>query len=38
MRHTHDPDGTRLPIKLDSTANGDLAMPCHAKHLARRGG
>lgn len=24
MRTTHDPDGTRLPIKLDSTSNGEF--------------
>lgn len=25
MRQRHDPDGTRLPIKLDSTSNGEFA-------------
>ncbi len=25
MRYRHDPDGTRLPIKLDSTTNGEFA-------------
>jgi predicted TIM-barrel fold metal-dependent hydrolase len=25
MRYDHDPDGTRLPIKLDSTTNGEFA-------------
>ena len=37
---THDPDGTRLPIKLDPTTNGEFApVPLepvhhHARHLA----
>ena len=25
MRYRHDPDGTRLPIKLDATTNGEFA-------------
>lgn len=25
MKHRNDPDGTRLPIKLDSTSNGEFA-------------
>jgi len=25
MRYRHDPDGTRLPIKLDTTTNGEFA-------------
>jgi predicted TIM-barrel fold metal-dependent hydrolase len=25
MRHVHDPEGTRLPVKLDSTTNGEFA-------------
>lgn len=25
MRSGHDPEGTRLPIKLDSTSNGEFA-------------
>ena len=24
-RYHHDPDGTRLPIKLDATTNGEFA-------------
>jgi predicted TIM-barrel fold metal-dependent hydrolase len=40
MHHRHDPDGTRLPIKLDTTTNGEFApIPLepvhrHARHLA----
>jgi len=40
MKHRHDPDGTRLPIKLDTTTNGEFApVPLepvhrHARHLA----
>ena len=37
MRYRNDPDGTRLPIKLDTTTNGEFApvplAPIH--HLAR---
>jgi hypothetical protein len=25
MRYRNDPDGTRLPIKLDATTNGEFA-------------
>ena len=41
MRFTNDPDGTRLPIKLDATSNGEFEpIPLervhhHANHLAR---
>jgi predicted TIM-barrel fold metal-dependent hydrolase len=38
MRYLNDPDGTRLPVKLDTTTNGEFAPiplePVH--HLARR--
>ncbi len=38
MNHRHDPDGRRLPVKLDSTTNGEFApvplAPVH--HLANR--
>jgi predicted TIM-barrel fold metal-dependent hydrolase len=40
MRHQHDPEGLRLPIKLDETTNGEFAprpLPAHsvrAKELA----
>jgi len=40
MKYRHDPDGTRLPIKLDTTTNGEFApVPLepvhrHARHLA----
>ena len=38
MRFRNDPDGTRLPVKLDTTTNGEFAPialePVH--HLARR--
>ena len=40
MNYRHDPDGTRLPIKLDTTTNGEFAPvplePVHrqARHLA----
>lgn len=40
MTFQHDPDGTRLPIKLDTTTNGEFApVPLepvhhHANHLA----
>ncbi len=40
MAIQHDPDGTRLPVKLDSTSNGEFApIPLfaehhHANHLA----
>ena len=37
MRYRNDPDGTRLPIKLDTTTNGEFApiplAPVH--HRAR---
>jgi len=41
MRFHHDPDGTRLPIKLDTTTNGEFAprpldpVHHHARALAR---
>ena len=41
MRYHHDPDGTRLPIKLDTTTNGEFAprplakVHHHARALAR---
>ena len=37
-RFRHDPDGTRLPIKLDATTNGEFApIPLGPMHvLARR--
>ena len=40
MHYRHDPDGTRLPVKLDPTTNGEFApIPLepvhrHARHLA----
>src|SRR5262245_18446267 len=40
MRHRNDPDGTRLPIKLDAASNAEFApVPLepvhhHARHLA----
>ncbi len=40
MKYRHDPDGARLPIKLDATTNGEFApIPLepvhrHARHLA----
>ena len=40
MKYRHDPDGMRLPIKLDTTTNGEFApVPLepvhrHARHLA----
>src|SRR6476619_927299 len=40
MRYRHDPNGTRLPIKLDTTTNGEFApIPLapvhhHARQLA----
>jgi predicted TIM-barrel fold metal-dependent hydrolase len=40
FKYRHDPDGTRLPIKLDATTNGEFApIPLarvhhHARHLA----
>ena len=43
MRYRNDPDGTRLPIKLDTTTNGEFApIPLepvhrHARALAHRG-
>ena len=34
MEYTHDPDGTRLPVKLDTTTNGEFApIPLEAVHL-----
>ena len=38
MRYRHDPDGTRLPIKLDTATNGEFApIPLAPVHrLARR--
>src|SRR5262249_1474230 len=38
FKHRHDPDGTRLPIKLDATTNGEFApIPLEpAHHHARR--
>jgi len=41
MTFQHDPDGTRLPIKLDTTSNGEFVpvplepMHHHANHLAQ---
>lgn len=40
MRYRHDPDGTRLPVKLDTATNGEYApIPLepvhrHARHRA----
>ena len=35
MRESHDPDGLRLPIKLDTTTNGEFApVPLEAVHHA----
>ena len=35
MKYRHDPDGSRLPIKLDSTSNGEFApIPLSAANLA----
>ncbi len=35
MRTRHDPDGTRLPIKVDSTSNGEFApIPLSPRNLA----
>ncbi|HEY2818127.1 MAG TPA: amidohydrolase family protein [Casimicrobiaceae bacterium] len=38
MHYRNDPDGGRLPVKLDTTTNGEFApiplAPCH--HIARR--
>ena len=37
MRHRHDPDGIRLPIKLDSTSNGEFEpIPLEPVHLEAR--
>ncbi len=37
MRHRHDPDGTRLPIKLDTTTNGEFApIPLEPVHRHAR--
>ncbi len=39
MRYRHDPDGTRLPIKLDTTSNGEFEPvelePYHEQALAQ---
>lgn len=35
MRHQHDPDGQRLPIKLDETTNGEFSprpLEAHSRH------
>jgi uncharacterized protein len=33
QKYTHDPDGTRLPVKLDTTTNGEFApIPLEAIH------
>jgi uncharacterized protein len=38
MRYRHDPDGTRLPIKLDATTNGEFApIPLAPLHHQARG-
>jgi hypothetical protein len=34
MTHDFDPDGTRLPIKLDSTSNGEF-MPTPLEYAAK---
>src|SRR5690242_12454020 len=32
-KYTHDPEGTRLPVKLDTTTNGEFApIPLEAIH------
>jgi len=37
MRYRNDPDGTRLPIKLDTTTNGEFEpIPLDAVHLRAR--
>jgi predicted TIM-barrel fold metal-dependent hydrolase len=37
MRYRHDPEGTRLPVKLDTTTNGEFApIPLEAVHHAAR--
>ncbi len=37
MRYAHDPAGTRLPVKIDSTSNGEFApVPLEPVHLAAR--
>jgi predicted TIM-barrel fold metal-dependent hydrolase len=38
MRYRHDPDGTRLPVKLDATSNGEFVpVPLEPVHrLAKR--
>jgi len=37
MRHRHDPDGTRLPIKLDTATNGEFApIPLEPVHRHAR--
>ena len=38
MKYTHDPDGTRLPVKIDSASNGEFEpVPLErVHHVARR--
>ena len=36
MRYQHDPDGWRLPIKLDETTNGEFAAAPAASPTAWR--
>ncbi len=37
MRYRHDPEGTRLPIKLDTTTNGEFApVPLESQHRHAR--
>ena len=38
MRYRNDPDGTRLPVKLDATSNGEFVpVPLEPVHrLAKR--
>ena len=37
MRYRNDPDGTRLPIKLDATTNGEFApVPLEPVHREAR--
>ena len=37
MKYAHDADGTRLPIKIDSTSNGEFApVPIEAVHRAAK--
>jgi len=36
MRYLNDPDGTRLPVKLDTTTNGEFApIPLEPVHHSR---